>query len=76
MIDVSIFIRIRYIVKESPDIQEIFFNDGFGGKVIEIYTGSNDNKFIQFKLCYIQIYSSLIQITDFQGLPLNILGNI
>jgi len=39
--------------------KRLFFNYGFGGKVIEICTGSADNKLIQFKVCYIQVYSSL-----------------
>lgn len=56
--------------------ERLFFNDNFGGKVIEVYTGSADNKLIQFKLLYIQVYSSLTQITDFQDLPLKIFGNI
>lgn len=45
--------------------------------VIEIYTRLIDIQLIQFKLCYIQAHSYLTtDITDFQGLPLKILGNI
>lgn len=74
VIDVSIFICIRCIVKELPDIQEIILNDGFGGKATGIYIRSTENNLIQFKLYYIQIYSSVTQITDFPGLPLKIFG--
>lgn len=45
--------------------------------VIEIYTRLIDNKLIQFTLYDIQAYSYLTtDIADFQGLPLQIFGNI
>lgn len=76
VIDELIFICVSCTVKELPDIQRLIFNNGFGGKLIDIYTGSTDNKLIRFKSYCILIYSCLTQIIDFQGLPLKIFENI
>lgn len=62
--------------KNDLTYKKLFFNDGFGSKVIEIYSWPTDNKLIKFKFSYIQVYSSLTRFTDFQGLSLKIFGNI